>query len=365
MKINILTLFPKMFDGFLSESIIKRAINDKKIEIEINNIRDYATNKHKQVDDTPYGGGSGMVLMCEPIYNAVEDLTKDDAKVILLTPQGIPFNQKMAYNLANEKNLIMICGHYEGFDERIRNIVDYEISIGDYVLTGGELPAMVITDAVARLVDGVIEKESHEKESFNDDLLDYPTYTKPQDFKGMTVPDVLLSGNHAEIEKWRQTERIIKTMEMRPDLIKHKHGFTLSRDSKTGNITYTEFVKFDGFTVTPKNNPKKEEIHNVTKMILIKPSFADKIIRLKIDKKMKNFFDRFYKVINDEDDGSAQVIDEVLKYQNYIISNYLKYTDDKYIHMTLKRLQLMLNELSIRKQPTITIDDYEIEGKNR
>lgn len=371
MKIDILTLFPAMFDGFLTESIIKRAIQNKKIEISINNLRDYSTNKHKQVDDTPYGGGSGMVLMCEPIFNAIEHLSKDDTKVVLMTPQGIPFNQKMAYHLSEEKHLVMICGHYEGFDERIRSIVDYEISIGDYILTGGELPAMVVADAVTRLVDGVIEKESHQKESFNDNLLDYPTYTKPQEFKGMAVPEVLLSGNHAEIEKWRETERIIKTMEMRPDLLKHHHAFTLHRDTKSGEVVYKEYLKMDGFQIMPRNNAKRQELCSVTKMIIVKPSFADKVIRLKIDKKMKNFFNRYYHVMNDEDDSddSSQVINEILKYQNFIINNYLKYTDDKYVDMTLKRLQLILNELKMKKflslAPVYPIMDEEVQGKGR
>lgn len=365
MKIKILTLFPKMFDGFLTESILKRAAEQKKLEINIHNIRDYSTSKHKQVDDTPYGGGAGMVLMVEPIYNAIEDLATDHSKVVLLTPQGIPFNQKMAYNLAEEKELILVCGHYEGFDERIRNLVDYEISIGDYVLTGGEIPAMVITDAVARLVDGVIEKESHEKESFNDDLLDYPTYTKPQNFKGMAVPEVLLSGNHKEIEKWRQTERIIKTMEMRPDLLKPKHGYSLLKDSKSGEIIYSEFLKLNGFEITPKNNAKSGDILNITKMVLVKPSFADKIIRLKIDKKMRNFFDKFYKVINEDDDGdTTRIIDEALKYQNYIISMYQNYTDEKFVDITLKRLQLMINELRVRKHLTMqTVEEEKHKGR--
>lgn len=221
MRIDILTLFPSMFDGFLNNSIIKRAIDKKLVEINIINFRDYSKDPHHKVDDTPYGGGSGMVLMVQPIYDAVMDLKDDDTKVILLTPDGEKYNQKMAYDLKKIKHLIIICGHYEGFDDRIRSVVDLEISIGDYVLTGGELPSMIITDSVVRLVDGVIDEESHINDSFNPNtnLLDYPTYTKPREFMGLTVPDVLLNGNHKEIDEYRLRESIKKTQEKRPDLL--------------------------------------------------------------------------------------------------------------------------------------------------
>lgn len=221
MKIDILTLFPDMFEGFLNTSIIKRAINSKLVEINLINFRDYSTDPQKNVDDTPYGGGRGMVLMIEPIYNCLNEIKKPDSKIILLTPDGVKYNQKKAYQLSNEKHLIIICGHYEGFDDRIRNIVDYEISIGDYILTGGEIPSMIITDSVVRLIKGVINEESHLNESFNLDnnLLDYPTYTKPQEFMGMKVPDVLLSGNHKMIEEYRLNESVKKTKIKRPDLL--------------------------------------------------------------------------------------------------------------------------------------------------
>ena len=222
MKIDILTLFPDMFDGFLSESIIKRAITSKQVEIRIHNIRDYSLDKHKKVDDYGFGGGMGMVLMPQPIFDAVESLKKSYSKVILLTPQGIPYSQSLAYDLSLEKHIILICGHYEGFDERIRSLADLEISIGDYVLTGGELPSMVITDSIVRLIDGVIKKESHEFDSFKDNLLDYPVYTKPVDFRGMKVPDVLLSGHHENIKKWRYSEQLKKTQERRPDLLEKR-----------------------------------------------------------------------------------------------------------------------------------------------
>lgn len=219
LKIDILTLFPRMFDGFLTESIIKRAIDKKSVEINIINFRDYTDDPHGKVDDTPYGGGSGMVLSPQPIFDAVEDLKEDNTKVILLTPDGCVYKQEVAYSLSKEEHLIFICGHYEGFDERIRSIVDIELSIGDYVLTGGELPSMVISDSIIRLLDGVIDENSHLNDSFNNNLLDYPTYTKPRDFRGMRVPDVLLSGNHKEIEKYRYQEQLRRTKEKRPDLL--------------------------------------------------------------------------------------------------------------------------------------------------
>ena len=221
MKIDILTLFPNMFDGFINESIIKRAIQKGNVEINVIDFRSYSKLNNNQVDDTPYGGGGGMVLRIEPLYDAIMDAKGDDpdAKVILMTPDGVPYKQEIAVNLANEKHLIFVCGHYEGFDERIRTLCDMELSIGDYVLTGGELPAMVISDSIIRLLDGVITGTSLDSESFNDKLLDYPTYTKPQEFMGMKVPDVLLSGDHAKINKWRDEMRIKRTKERRPDLI--------------------------------------------------------------------------------------------------------------------------------------------------
>ena len=208
LKIDILTLFPNMFDGVFQESILKRAIDDGKIEINLINFRDFTNDPHNKVDDTPYGGGAGMVLMPQPIFDAVEALKDDDSYVILLTPSGKTYNQSVAKSLKTKKHIILICGHYEGFDERIKTLCDEEISIGDYILTGGEIPAMAITDSITRLLDGVITNESLESESFDDGLLDYPVYTKPRDFRGMKVPDVLLNGNHKEIEEYRNKERI-------------------------------------------------------------------------------------------------------------------------------------------------------------
>ena len=219
MKIDVLTLFPNMFTGFINEYIIKRAIEKNIVEINIHNIRDYSKDPHKKVDDYGFGGGAGMVLMPGPIFDAVESLRKENTKVLLMTPQGIQYNQKCAYELCNETHLIIICGHYEGFDERIRSIVDIEVSIGDFVLTGGEIPAMAISDSILRLIAGVITKESIEFESFSENLLDYPVYTKPRVFMDMEVPEVLLSGDHKKIADWRRQEQIKKTENRRSDLL--------------------------------------------------------------------------------------------------------------------------------------------------
>lgn len=219
MKIDILTLFPEMFDGFLTNSIIKRAINNNLVEINTIDFREYSLDPHHKVDDTPYGGGAGMVLTPQPIFDCVESLKDEKSLVILLTPAGIPYKQKQAYKLSQAKHLIIICGHYEGFDERIASLADMEVSIGDYVLTGGEIPAMAITDSIVRLIPGVINEQSHLEDSFNKDyLLDYPTFTKPRIYKGMEVPEVLISGNHEKINEWRLQESIKRTKERRPDL---------------------------------------------------------------------------------------------------------------------------------------------------
>ena len=219
MKIDILTLFPNMYQGIFDESIIKRAVDEGKVEINIHNFRDYTLDPHKKVDDTPYGGGAGMVLTCQPIFDCVKSLRTDDSIVILMTPDGEVYKQKKAYELSKKKHLILICGHYEGFDERIRTICDMEISIGDYVLTGGELASMVLVDSIVRLMPGVIEEDSHVYDSFNNNLLDYPTYTKPRVYEGMEVPEVLLSGDHKKIEEYRREMSLQRTKERRPDLL--------------------------------------------------------------------------------------------------------------------------------------------------
>ncbi|MGL4382514.1 MAG: tRNA (guanosine(37)-N1)-methyltransferase TrmD [Bacilli bacterium] len=220
MKYQILTLFPKFFDGFKNHSIIKRALDQQIISLDVINYRDYTLNKHLKVDDTPYGGGAGMVLMVQPLVDALKAVKSNKSKVILLCPTGKPFKQADAFKLAQEQELIFICGHYEGYDERIRSYVDYEYSIGDFVLTGGELASMVMVDAISRLIPNVISKSSHEDDSFQNNLLEYPQYTKPQEYDGLKVPDVLLSGHHKEIEQYRLVESIKKTIKQRPDLIK-------------------------------------------------------------------------------------------------------------------------------------------------
>ncbi len=218
MKIDILSLFPNLFEGAFTESIIKRCVEKGIVEINIHNFRDFTTDPHGNVDDTPFGGGAGMVLACQPIFDCVNSLKTDESKVILMTPGGRVYNQKMAYDLSHEKHLIIICGHYEGFDERIKSICDMEISIGDYVLTGGEIPAMILVDSITRLLDGAITSDSLSSESFTDNLLDYPVYTKPRVYNNMEVPLVLLSGDHKKIDEYRLSERIRLTKENRPDL---------------------------------------------------------------------------------------------------------------------------------------------------
>lgn len=220
MKIDILTLFPNMFEGILNESIIKRAIDASKVEINLIDFRKYSKLSNNQVDDTPYGGGAGMVLRCEPIFDCIDDIKTKDSVIVMMTPDGDTYNQKIAYEFSKIKHLIIICGHYEGFDERIRTLCDYEISVGDYVLTGGEIPAMILIDSITRLIDGVITKESLDEESFSNNLLDYETYTKPREYRGLKVPDVLLSGDHKKIKEFRENSRIEKTKKRRSDLLK-------------------------------------------------------------------------------------------------------------------------------------------------
>lgn len=196
MKITILSLFPNMFDGFLTESIIKRAIQNEKVEVKIINFRDYSVYNNKQVDDTPYGGGAGMVLMCDPIFRCLDEIRTPKSHIIILSPEGSIYNEKKARELSKYEDIILICGHYEGFDERIKTLADEIISVGDFVLTGGEIPAMLIADSIIRLLPGAITNESLESESFNENLLDYPVYTKPAVYRDMNVPDILLSGDH-------------------------------------------------------------------------------------------------------------------------------------------------------------------------
>ena len=222
MKFDILTLFPEMFSA-LNESIIGRATNKNILEINLINIRDFSKNKHKQVDDTPYGGGAGMLLKPDVVWDAYNSVKSDDSKVIYLTPQGKTLNQSKVEELAKFNHLILLCGHYEGIDQRVIDKMDpEEISIGDYVLTGGEIPAMVLVDSVSRYVSGVLKNGSEEEESFSKDgLLEYPQYTKPENFEGMKVPEILLSGHHENIAKWRRQEALRVTYNKRKDLLKN------------------------------------------------------------------------------------------------------------------------------------------------
>jgi len=219
MRLDILTLFPNMFAS-LQESIIKRASNENKVQINIIQIRDFSKDPHKKTDDTPYGGGAGMVMTPQPLYDAIMSVKTEKSYVIYMSPKGKVFKQSIAKDLCKYEHIIIICGHYEGIDQRIIDLcVDEEISIGDYVLTGGEIPAMVVVDSVVRLLDGVISNDSLSEESFENNLLEYPQYTKPQTFMGLSVPDVLLSGHHANIKKWRKEQSIEITKRNRPDLL--------------------------------------------------------------------------------------------------------------------------------------------------
>lgn len=222
MKIDILTLFPQMFAP-VKESIIKRAVDKKLLEINIVDIREFSKDKHKKCDDYPFGGGAGMLMQVEPLYYAIKSVQSGNSKLIFPSPQGKVFNQNMAKELSEEEHLVFICGHYEGVDERIFELFNIEeISLGDFVLTGGELPSMVMVDAISRLVDGVISRESLESESFSNNLLEYPQYTRPSSFMGLDVPEVLLSGNHQEVDKWRAEQSLKRTKERRKDLLKKK-----------------------------------------------------------------------------------------------------------------------------------------------
>ena len=222
MKFDVLTLFPEMFET-LKQSVIGKAVEKELIDINLINIRDFSKDKHKKVDDTPYGGGAGMVMRPDVVYDAYKSVKDEKAKVIYMTPQGKTLNQEMVENLSKEEHLIILCGHYEGIDQRVINkIVDEEISIGDYVLTGGEIPAMVLIDSVSRYVEGVLKQESIKEESFSNGLLEYPQYTRPEVFEGESVPEVLLSGHHSNIEKWRKEKSLEITLNKRPDLLKNK-----------------------------------------------------------------------------------------------------------------------------------------------
>jgi tRNA (guanine37-N1)-methyltransferase len=219
MKIDILTIFPDFFDAFLRTSIIKRGIEDGYINIQTHQLRDYSSLKHNRIDDTPYGGGAGMLMMFPPFYEAIKTLKQEETHIIMTSPQGKLFDQKKAIELAQKKHLLILCGHYEGIDARVEELIDEEISIGNYVLTGGEMPAMIIADAVSRLVPGVIHEDSSETDSLQQGWLKYPQYTKPEVYEGYRVPEVLLSGHHQLIATWRKEQSVRRTLTKRPDLL--------------------------------------------------------------------------------------------------------------------------------------------------
>lgn len=230
MIIDIITIFPEFFDEFLNTSIIKRAIERELVTINVHNLRDYSENKHNKVDDTPYGGGVGMLMTFPPFYRVIKKLKKANTKVIMLSPQGKMFEQTIADNISqNEQHLILLCGHYEGIDARVEQLIDMELSIGNYVLTGGEIPAMIVSDAVIRLLPGVIMEESHQTDSLENDRLKYPQYTKPESYEGYDVPKILLSGHHKNISDYRKAMQIKQTIKKRPDLIEKT---PLSSDEK-------------------------------------------------------------------------------------------------------------------------------------
>lgn len=396
MKIDILTLFPDMFKGFKEESIIKRAIDNHKVTINTCNFRDYAKNKHKKVDDTPYGGGGGMVLMCQPIFDAVDAVKTNNSRVIMLSPQGTPFTQEKAYELSKEEHLIFICGHYEGFDERIKTICDEEISIGDYVLTGGELPAMVITDAVVRLIPGVIEESSHFNDSFNNNLLDYPTYTKPREFRGMKVPDVLLSGNHSKIDKWREDECLKVTNEKRPDLLAHKvklskTGIKENRnkiyldDVKNIKVTEIKPVKATGkykiykddiiraITILNCKNIKgyklkgKSKKNDVNKILIVKQAFIVKVAMKNVKKKVDILTYRFNVALQDADDDEAtgRVLGEAEMLKSMIISSYANYLGAENLDKIIKNINYLVNEFVKAKTLQQSMINRKEESNNR
>ena len=387
MKIDILTLFPNMYDGFLSESIIKRAIDNKKVDINLINFRDFTEDKHNKVDDSPYGGGRGMVLMCDPIFKAVEKVKKKNSKVILMSPQGKPYNQEMANRLSKEKHLIFICGHYEGFDERISSIVDEEISIGDYVLTGGELPSMVVTDSIIRLIPGVIEEESFINESFYDEILDYPTYTKPREYRGMKVPEVLLSGDHKKIDEWRKEEAIKKTKERRPDLIKNKEKKKIEKEvkekskkekiiKKIGDYTLIDdrsnkkLISInlkDSYNFLPNDKIKKSDLSSISKVMIIEPTFINKLAKSSMQRKLEVLFKQIQISLNDgtDDEGDLYVLSEIDKMIELLIKNYAKYLGIDYIKLVEKRLLSFKNEINMKRALKAELIDFSSRGRKR
>lgn len=388
MRIKVLSLFPKMFDGILNESIIKRAIDDKKVNIDVIDLRSYSKDKHNKVDDTIYGGGAGMLIKCEPVFDAIDDLKTKNTKVIMLSPDGVKYNQEKAYELSKEKNIILLCGHYEGFDERINTVVDEKISIGDYVLTGGEIPAMAIIDSVTRLLPGVINEESHLNDSFNNDLLDYPQYTKPKKYRGMKVPDVLLSGDHKKIDEWRREEQIKKTKKQRPDLLKESEEektsdedlinpeeekentetkrkqigkYTLIDDKSKKKIENIEIN--DGYDFKPKNKIEKDDLASISKVVLVEPEFIETIAKKNINKKLNILLKQIAIVLNDEtdDEGADYVLGEIDRLASLVMGNYSKYLTKEYKNLIKNKLYMLKEEINLKQMMRAKTVDYSEE----
>ena len=388
MRIKVLSLFPKMFDGILNESIIKRAIDDKKVNIDVIDLRSYSKDKHNKVDDTIYGGGAGMLIKCEPVFDAIDDLKTKNTKVIMLSPDGVKYNQEKAYELSKEKNIILLCGHYEGFDERINTVVDEKISIGDYVLTGGEIPAMAIIDSVTRLLPGVINEESHLNDSFNNDLLDYPQYTKPQEYRGMKVPDVLLSGDHKKIDEWRREEQIKKTKKQRPDSLKESEEekasdedltkteeekentetkrkqigkYTLIDDKSKKKIENIEIN--DGYDFKPKNKIEKDDLASISKVVLVEPEFIETIAKKNINKKLNILLKQIAIVLNDEtdDEGADYVLGEIDRLASLVMGNYSKYLTKEYKNLIKNKLYMLKEEINLKQMMRAKTVDYSEE----
>jgi tRNA (guanine37-N1)-methyltransferase len=302
-----------------------------------------------------------MVLMCQPIFDAIKDKKQDNSRVILMTPQGIKYNQKIAYNLSKEEHLIIVCGHYEGFDERIRNICDMELSIGDYVLTGGELPSMVITDSVVRLLDGVIEEGSHQNDSFNDNKLDYPTYTKPREFEGMEVPEVLLSGDHKKIEEWREQESIKVTKEKRPDLLGIK--YTLEKSNKKGEIKIEDLI--DAYSLNPKNDAKRTDVISVKNLKIYEDAFVENLTKRNLERKIENLVNLMMKVLDtDSEDDDSMVLDEADRIRSLLIHEYEKVLGVEYRDAILKRIDYIISEFKAKKS-YVHDEIVEKQGKSR
>lgn len=388
MRIKVLSLFPKMFDGILNESIIKRAMDDKKVNIDVIDLRSYSKDKHNKVDDTIYGGGAGMLIKCEPVFDAIDDLKTKNTKVIMLSPDGVKYNQEKAYELSKEKNIILLCGHYEGFDERINTVVDEKISIGDYVLTGGEIPAMAIIDSVTRLLPGVINEESHLNDSFNNDLLDYPQYTKPQEYRGMKVPDVLLSGDHKKIDEWRREEQIKKTKKQRPDLLKESEEektsdedlikteeekentetkrkqigkYTLIDDKSKKKIENIEIN--NGYDFKPKNKIEKDDLASISKVVLVEPEFIETIAKKNINKKLNILLKQIAIVLNDEtdDEGADYVLGEIDRLASLVMGNYSKYLTKEYKNLIKNKLYMLKEEINLKQMMRAKTVDYSEE----